>query len=218
MNGRAKTTRRAFTLVEVLTVAAVITLLVVMLLPALNKYRQIVKSGMSQAQINKLDLGCRQYFNEFNSVYPPSSGYGLSGGQLLVMFMTGIGYSPASPLPGTPPGFRELGGTVVHGPYNGAENIPTEGGTPPPTHPYFLDVFNNPILYYCSVNPDTGGYNADNPGGPGDVNGYARGNVSGDPYLRKDFLLMTKGADGQWCPSGKPVSASDDITNLYSNK
>jgi type II secretory pathway pseudopilin PulG len=212
MNGRTRTFRGGFTLIEILTVAALITLLVVMLLPALTKYRQLVKIHITQSRVNQLDLGCRQYFNEFNA-YPASSGYGMQGSQLLAMFMTGIGYTPGT---AASPGFKEKDGAVVHGPYGGAENLPMAGNPS-----FFIDALDKPILYYCSTDPALGGYNSGDNGsptpGPSDINGYARGFASG-PYLRKDFLIVNPGPDGQWCSSGTPVGKSDDVTNMFMNR
>ncbi len=65
MNSRTK----AFTLVELLVVIGIIALLVVLLLPALNKARQSANQVVCQSNMRQLGLAFSRYVNDFNR-YP----------------------------------------------------------------------------------------------------------------------------------------------------
>jgi type II secretory pathway pseudopilin PulG len=232
-----------FTLVEVLVVISVIIMLAIILLPALVRYRIIIKTNITLTTVRQLDLACNAYKEDFYA-FPPSSNatYGWPGAQLLPLFL--IGYADNNGgTKGTPdpsgrldsddgvdgPGFRVVPRGKVYGPYAGAEKQPVSGAAPR----WFVDAFGQPILYYRSTDPSTtiNMYNyADNNAtinsvsfvGPNasDLDYYAQGNVlnAPNPYLRKDFILMSPGADGVWASKNKTVDASDDVTNLYPNQ
>jgi len=100
-------------------------------------------------------------------------------------------------------GFRLPGGGLPHGPYFGAEKIPTGGGS----ETKFVDAFQQPVLYYLYRN---GTYTtSDNVDGPTNVADYA--NNSSGVFYRKDYLLITRGPDGDWT---RPRDGGDDITNF----
>ncbi|MBI1826216.1 MAG: type II secretion system protein [Planctomycetes bacterium] len=127
------TVKRAFTLVEMLVVIAIISLLLAVLLPAFATVREKAKVAQTQAQFTALDTGLRVFQQEaaIGGTLPPSSGDNptpnarqkikdpdragsctdvrITGAQLLVHAMMG-----ADGL-GTP-GFKDIG---------------TSGGTPP---------------------------------------------------------------------------------------
>ncbi|MHC4698352.1 MAG: type II secretion system protein [Planctomycetota bacterium] len=70
-----KTTRGAFTLVELLVVISIIALLVGALLPAMSAVRNRAKTVQVKSQLNTLEQGVESYRGEetFGGEYPPSS-------------------------------------------------------------------------------------------------------------------------------------------------
>jgi type II secretory pathway pseudopilin PulG len=150
MNRHARTSRGAFTLVELLTIIIILGILVTILAPSLTKYRQVGMIKMTQATINSLELGCMLYRDDFSGVFPPSrdtnynsGGDGRSpgtpwrGSQLLALYLQGYGPNPGSP--GIPtadlsaddgkegPGFRVAPRGKVFGPYADADKLPFTG-------------------------------------------------------------------------------------------
>ncbi len=65
--------RRAFTLVELLTVIAIISLLIGLLIPALQQARNAAKKVSTQNLLSTLGKGCEMFNTQLNS-YPVSSG------------------------------------------------------------------------------------------------------------------------------------------------
>src|SRR5258708_28785466 len=64
--------RSAFTLIELLTVMAIITLLIGILTPALGAARDKAKTTAVRAQLNAMEVGL-EHFNGDESKYPPSN-------------------------------------------------------------------------------------------------------------------------------------------------
>ncbi len=63
---------KAFTLIEVLVVVAIIALLVAILLPSLGRARQQAKLNVCRHNHKMLGLGAMQYANEFREYIPPT--------------------------------------------------------------------------------------------------------------------------------------------------
>jgi prepilin-type N-terminal cleavage/methylation domain-containing protein/prepilin-type processing-associated H-X9-DG protein len=70
-----RTIQSKFTLVELLVVIAIIAILAGMLLPALNKAKEISKSTVCLSQLKQLSLGVNQYADDWQG-YPPGSRLG----------------------------------------------------------------------------------------------------------------------------------------------
>lgn len=72
--GRLRTSRRrkgkAFTLVELLVVVAIIALLVSILLPSLGSARQMTLCVLCAGNLRQIDVAMNMYLNDHNDVYP----------------------------------------------------------------------------------------------------------------------------------------------------
>ncbi|MHC4664755.1 MAG: type II secretion system protein [Planctomycetota bacterium] len=65
---------RGFTLVELLTVLAIITMLLGLLVPSLNMVRRIAKETKQKAQLGTIGMGLQGFRNDFGD-YPPSDSW-----------------------------------------------------------------------------------------------------------------------------------------------
>jgi len=88
MKGRQMKTKKkkiGFTIVELLTVMAVIAMLLGILLPALNLVRRLAKDTNQKAQFHGIDVGIATYGNENDGRYPESTALGaIAAGQRTV--------------------------------------------------------------------------------------------------------------------------------------
>jgi len=221
---------RAFTLVELLIVIGILALLIAIMAPTVGKVKSLAKLKASQGTVNLLDGAVEMYRNDFDDVPPsePGAYNNWYGCQLLPLFLTG--YGPDANDKGRPYdgganlaaddgkdgyGFRiELRGKV-YGPYNSAEKVATPGTA----RPVFVDSFANAILYFVfdqGANEYTAAHNPAATEQPDDINVYCRRSIDlAAPFLRRDFVLISKGIDGEWYdPAAPDLHDKDDATNL----
>lgn len=71
--------RAAFTLVELLVVIGMITVLIAMLLPALNKAQEAARRTTCASNLRQIQLGLVQYAEDNNGWYPPYSAASADG-------------------------------------------------------------------------------------------------------------------------------------------
>ena len=64
--------RKAFTIVELLTVMSIIVILIGLMVPALNKVRRFATDVKQKAQFNSMNAAIELFNNEFEG-YPPST-------------------------------------------------------------------------------------------------------------------------------------------------
>jgi prepilin-type N-terminal cleavage/methylation domain-containing protein/prepilin-type processing-associated H-X9-DG protein len=67
--------RKGFTLVELLVVISIISLLLGILMPSLNKVRQIARKTTCKAQLHDIALAIRMYLDDNSNRMPPAAGY-----------------------------------------------------------------------------------------------------------------------------------------------
>jgi prepilin-type N-terminal cleavage/methylation domain-containing protein/prepilin-type processing-associated H-X9-DG protein len=64
--------KNGFTLVELLVVISIISLLLAIAVPSLNKARQYSKRTACKANLHDIGLGLRMYLNDYRNVMPPA--------------------------------------------------------------------------------------------------------------------------------------------------
>lgn len=220
-----------FTLVELLVVIMIIMVLVAMMMPTFNRVRLSMRTSASVGTMRTIEAGCELFKQDFGA-YPPSGFIqpggsagtlgmpmdianstlsGITGGAWLVQCLVGTTIDDGQPGYGFKSGPR-----TVNGPYGVAKDLPVAAG-------FFVDSFERPFLYYRFDKRDTNApfqyYAEDNPPAlPTGVNAYASYTPPSGPdqYYRKDYLLITSGADGEYrAPQNDgPQIKSDDITNM----
>ena len=129
-------------------------------------------------------------------------------------------------------GFRLLTRGRVYGPYVPGDKMATRKidstEDPPVERPVFVDSFRNPVLYYKFDRYDSEGnideengdweYSPDHnfhegADGPTNINTYVkRGGGSDKDYLRRDYVLCTRGHNKRWWTSSG--GGDDDCTNF----
>jgi len=96
--------KKAFTIIELLTVMSVIVILLSILVPALNRVRRYAKVVMQKGQFHEISKGLEMYQNEHEQTYPDSdpldtAGTAYCGAMKLCEAMLGqdgMGYHPDS--------------------------------------------------------------------------------------------------------------------------
>lgn len=217
MSGRPTNTIRkprgpGFTLMELMTVVAIIGLLVTILMPTMLQVRRSFRAAKSQTIINNIQNACLEYHSDLG-VYP-------ADGDGLVQALTGRDNNDGK----EGLGFRLVDRGKVYGPYGGTERLATDtvDGID-----MFLDAFDRPILYYrCTVTPNGSGgqdysYPDSLPGQPSNLSDYLKG--PGGKYYRTDFVIISPGPNGKWQPFYDIGNStwnpdSDDIANYKSQQ
>jgi prepilin-type N-terminal cleavage/methylation domain-containing protein len=163
---RPRSTRRAFTLIEILVAVGIIALLIAILIPALSAAKTAAKKTAIRGLLGSLQSGLTQYFSDFN-MYPPSSagaagayGGNIHTGRGPAMLAQGLmGYLPysldwagAGSLPDPQYGFRMHQGGLgkIYGPYasNDAASYKINSDVATFYDQSFYDVYGHEILYY----------------------------------------------------------------------
>lgn len=219
--------RRGFTLIELMTVIGIIALLLLIGAPAAVSILNSIKVKASRVILAQVDAGLKAYKTDFEA-YPPAGG---NGGATICRLLTG--YAPDQPTddpdrtPMSPKGTSANSGSYsfadddgqegfgfrlapkgrVFGPYGGTEDLRSSGGD----SARFVDKFGQPILYYLYDFGARGFISSQNTDGPS-ITTYATNSSDTGGLYRTDYLLITCGPNGEWDTPSK--GDSDDITNF----
>jgi prepilin-type N-terminal cleavage/methylation domain-containing protein len=206
--------RRAFTMVEMLTVIAVIVLLLAIGVPSVNKMRANILREATKSTIYGIEGGCEQYKTDLRE-YPASTGpiignTTMDGRYMLAQYLTG--YRTDDGITGF--GFR-IGKSIQYGPYNRLEDAQMASSG---SNQAFVDSFGQEIYYYRCDRRGAAStesyYSADNSGGPPiSASGTSYVTDQTGKLFRTDYVLMSKGANGNW-DSFVDNARTDDITNF----
>ena len=96
--GAGRRPERAFTLIELLLVIAIIGLLLSILLPAFSKILKSARAAATSARVQGLAAGANQYYERYKKVFPGTDAYSraklnsgaLSGSQMLALRLFGL--------------------------------------------------------------------------------------------------------------------------------
>src|ERR1041385_8745635 len=75
-NMRTRTTRSAFTLIELLVVIAIIAILAAILFPVFAQARESARTSSCLSNIKQLGLGWTMYAQDYDETYPLSRSFG----------------------------------------------------------------------------------------------------------------------------------------------
>jgi len=219
--------RRAFTLVELLVVVAIIALLIGILVPAVLIGQRTVEQGAAEQFMNGIALGLSVYKNDFDRL-PPSDAsgasgtmFGMSSGSLsgwdggALMTQAVAGAEAGDGVKGL--GFRAGGAT--DGPKSGPYVEPGENDLARISGRYYLvDQWDQPIAYYrarggqSSLWPSGRFVQADNAGIAGTNPSLDNHPETDETALRASgFVLYSPGRDGK---NDSNEARGDDIVIL----
>jgi prepilin-type N-terminal cleavage/methylation domain-containing protein len=223
--------RRAFTLIEILTVIIILGMLITLAAPSIVEARKLAKVQESMGRISSINGGIGMFRTDTGKL-PPSNGTDWPGGDdpsglkknigtalkgrhALVEALTGYLAEAKDLRDGR--GFRLVTRGRVYGPYL---DLPTSKESTAGDPPSFIDAFGNDIYYYTldtSVAGTNATYNtADNADGPTSLNEKylrERQNSSGKFYI-EDYVLITKGPDRAWESFPTGIKRTDDLASF----
>ena len=156
---------RAFTLVELLVVVAIIAVLVALLLPSLNRARESAKATACASNLHQIALGFQMYRNDWNNFMGPlnsANSYNANGTAKSYGMWDCIGpyvgrkeWGGISGIPGTPKEFGSFWSTRPQ-PENFRKSVfacPQELNTIAWDKGYAESVYLQPVGYFSGNNP-----------------------------------------------------------------
>jgi len=231
-------TDRGFTMIELLVVMFVIGMLLIIGVPAAMRFQIQAKLNACRVTVNIIDKAVDMYHKQHKS-YPSmeemtskliGQSFDVDENDVAVEVVDGDWHPGA--------GYRLEPRGTVYGPWNGVDKLARTGdydGNPIAARKHFLDAFGRPIWYcpferptptldpkytdslgvfkFKTTNTETGEAIT--------IDNYAK-DASGK-YYRRDYILMSQGADGKWglirgtdSPGGSAgdIVPTDDITNF----
>lgn len=146
---------RGFTLVELLTVIAIIVLLVGVLIPAVNAARNAAKRAATSATIQALSTGCEAFKadQQLGGAYPPSAS-DFQDAQSKLTYKVNNPYEPTNTLPPQTPTTEISGGSLLVWALIGADFLGSPG------FKTFRTTGNRPSTYWSQ---DTHAFRANTP-------------------------------------------------------
>jgi competence protein ComGC len=192
-----------FTMVELLVVMLVITVLLVIGVPAIMTFRTNAKINACQVTVNAIDTAIGGYYSQHKQ-YPEAT--------KLVVKLVGLEANDYHP----GPGYRLQERGQVYPPWNGVDKLNRGVEN-------FIDVFGNTI-WYCPFK--NGSYsdstftrnNTEDNVTLTSIADYATD--ANGKYYRRDYILMSPSADGKWGKirndgSTTTTPLTDDVTNFF---
>ncbi|MDD4890084.1 MAG: prepilin-type N-terminal cleavage/methylation domain-containing protein [Phycisphaerae bacterium] len=174
--------RRAFTIIELLMVAFILSIMVAILLPAIQKYYQVARKKQSESYLATLRLSLGTYLTDFGK-YPPGepdmAGTTYYGGYALLYYLNGTngtGYG------GKPP--RVAG-------------VPSNGSV-------FVDAWGNSVEYFLAYKGRAAWRSGTWPA----RTGLGPGEATADIYPRACNIDLTGSNDYQYNGSGSVISGA----------
>ena len=226
---------RGFTLIELSVVILIITMMMLMAVPAVSKIVAQARRDLSLAIVRQLESACEHFKLDLEE-FPRSSDSDYkdwSGSQLLRLQLTGYGPDPdGDGLPSKPQSFGSLATDDghngfgfrltlkgrVYGPYpaTASMDIDSRDG-----HSFFVDAFGHEIYYYRydlvkKDYDDEDNDPIDSLGNIVAVSEYATNPETDEYYRINDFVIFSAGPDG-YIEAYDPddPTASDDVTNIF---
>lgn len=234
---------RGFTLIELSVVILIITMMMLMAVPAVSRIVAQARRDLSFAILHQLEVACEEFKGDLEE-YPRSSDSDYpnsewKGSQLLRLQLTGYGpdldddgLPQELQIPGEPLsfaslatddghhgfGFRLARKGRVYGPYLATAAMDIDSRD---DHSFFVDAFGHEIYYY-RYDLDKKDYDdGDNDpidalGNVVSVSEYATKPKTDKYYRIDDFVIFSAGPDG-YIEAYDPdnPAASDDVTNVF---